>query len=219
MKFLMPWPAWLSIPQSKRWPIQFLVRAHAQLAGLVQGWGCWQEATNGCFSLTLSHINVSFSSSLSPYLPFSINKQTNKLLKKKKKQLLELYFTNGTETFPLQSEQGEFWVLIYMKLDQSGMGVWGGGAGKGTHGTSLHIRQPPQSSRSPFLVSTEDCISRVCKLCELSHVWNRFSLCSTPNWRVLLALGWWQQPFIDTMQGSKTGTCKGLLVRHWSLIE
>ena len=69
--FLWPWPAWLSwlgiLPQGERLPVQFPVRAHAWVAGLVSGWGTCERQpvdvslTHWCFYL-----------SLSPSLPLSL---------------------------------------------------------------------------------------------------------------------------------------------------
>ena len=63
----LPWPAWFSglgvIPQSKRSPVQFLVRAHAWVAGSVP----WKRQP---INVSLSH--QCFSPSLSPSLTLSL---------------------------------------------------------------------------------------------------------------------------------------------------
>ena len=58
------WLLWFSglsvLPQTKRSPVQFLVRAHAWVVGSVLVGGV-QEATNLCFSCTLMFLSLSFS--------------------------------------------------------------------------------------------------------------------------------------------------------------
>ena len=41
-------------PAEQKVTIQFLVRAHAWVVGLVPGWGTCDEATDGCFSFSFS---------------------------------------------------------------------------------------------------------------------------------------------------------------------
>ena len=63
------------IPQSKRLPVQFPVRAHAWVVGSVPGWGTCQRQQ---IDVSLSHQR--FIPSLSPSFPLSL--KINKIFKK-----------------------------------------------------------------------------------------------------------------------------------------
>ena len=93
---LVPWLVWFSwlgiILQSERSRVQFLVRAHAWVAGLVLS---WRQVIN----VSLSH--QCFSPSLSPSLPLSLESIKEKRILKKRttttcfEELGNLYFSQS----------------------------------------------------------------------------------------------------------------------------
>ena len=78
----LPWLMWLIwlgvVPQSKRLPVQFLVRAHAWVAGLSPG--CVGEAIDQCFPLALMFLSPSFS------FPLALSKNKYTIFFKAKKE-------------------------------------------------------------------------------------------------------------------------------------
>ena len=53
------------VPHSERWPVQFPVRAHAWVVGLVPGWGMYETQQ---VNVSLSQMLLSLPLSLFPFL-------------------------------------------------------------------------------------------------------------------------------------------------------
>ena len=87
------WLSWLGVvPQSERLLVQFPVRAHAWVAGLIPSQGIL-EATDWCFSLTLMFLSLPFT------LPSPLSK--DKYIKFFLKVTLEINILTSCESYPL----------------------------------------------------------------------------------------------------------------------